>query len=87
MPRPSTKSEAEKTAAADAKRAKFKELADARLTKVEQALEGLRKLASYKPSEAQRDYIIAQIGKSAQAIHAAYTPGTKGAATSHDIPD
>ena len=86
MPRPSNKSEAEKAAAAEAKRAKFKELAGSRLDKVRDDMDKLRKLASYKPSEAQRDYIIGEISKMAQAIHAAYS-GTKSAAATTEIPD
>jgi hypothetical protein len=86
MARPSNKTEAEKTAAAEAKRAKFKEIAAKRLDKAVDAIDALRKLSTYKPSEAQRDYIIAELSKAAQGVHAAYS-GQKATAATSAIPD
>lgn len=86
MPRQSSKTEVEKNAALEAKKAKFKELSAARLEKAVVAISALQKLASYKPSEAQRDYILAELSKAASALNTAYSGG-KATASSFAIPD
>lgn len=72
MPKGKTLTDAEKAEREAAKRAKFKELAQKRLPKVKAALMQIANLASYSPSDAQKEFIMKELGEYASIVNAAF---------------
>lgn len=81
----STKTDAEKAAAAAAKQATFKKLAEKRLENAVKQIHLIGNLASYKPSDAQRDFIFKTLGEACTTSLGRFQG--KASASSIVIPD
>lgn len=72
MPKGKELTAAEKEAKLAAKRADFKRLAAKRIPNAVKAIQGVANLASYNPSDAQKEWVMKQLSDAAAQVNAAF---------------